>query len=168
MLKDKGSTPKKIDIHREYSLNSINKSTRDNNPIKVKLIEIKPSQLSNHHHDRDGLLCKRIRKYKPDEERRYFSKNISMNKLEGALEKGNVNRKNYKICRHDSLIEYTYQGKPTIFLNIKNGKFYALEYTLSQNDRELIELQAYIVTEILKKSGYSNCKRGKSKQIYYA
>jgi len=157
----------KILIHyREYSLiKSIDNKLNYKDSSSTYLINIIPRQLDNHHYSNKNLLCKRTRRYFPEKEDRYFTSTLNSDKLTEALNKANVKESNYSVHQEGNLIWYTYEHplKPTIILRVDNGKFYTLKTMLEKFELPLIELQAYIIIEILKKAGLSNTRRGKSK-----
>lgn len=152
--------------YREYSLLTIiNNTTVNPNKGKRHLKRVVPRQLDNHHYSKSGNLCKRTRRYLPDPEGRFFSHDLNLDKLVEALRNANVEQFKYSIHQRDKLVWYTFKRprKPTIALNLEEGRFYTTTAMLEKFELPLIELQAYIITEILKKSGLSNAKRGKCK-----
>lgn len=128
------------------------------------LIPIIPRQLDKHFKSFDDHEESiRKRRYRPIAGR-YFSPKLNVKNFEDALTKSNVVMDNVSIIDNPTnLIFYQYGDKPMIVLNLNDGKFYTTKGTLEHYELPLIELQAYIITEILRKHKLSGAVRSKAR-----
>jgi len=146
-LPSKGSSPLTNITSIEYS--------------KVSLYEVKPVQVDRNH-KQFGERYMSVRSYKLDSNGRYFHKSLTAQKLRDALSYANAKEK-YSITQNGNHILYQYADKPKIILNLDDGRYYVDEETYRSFHPHQIQLQAYILTEILAKYELSSSKRGKRK-----
>ena len=128
---------------------------------KVTLYEVKPVQVDRNH-KQFGERYVSVRSYKLDSNGRYFHKSLTAQKLIDALSYANAKEK-YSITQKGNYIIYQYADKPKIYLNLEDGRYYEDEETYRSFHPYQIQLQAYILTEILAKYELSSSKRGKRK-----
>jgi len=128
------------------------------------LVKIIPVQTDRHHRDLFGAERLMKRRWRPVIGR-YFTKNLTVEKLKEILIEANVDPDNFLVMKHENFIVYQYKDKPPIALNITNGQFYTTQQVIEAYGLDYVQQQAYIITEILKKQGLSPAVRGKAKFI---
>jgi len=129
----------------------------------MELVEVKPIQRDRHYTDLFHRTRTRIVEWVPYQGR-YFTEQLTTHRFKKILRKSHVQMSKVSIVSNpQDLIFYQYEGRPLLILDLKEGKYFTTKGTLKHYDRGLVEHQAYIVTAILRKHGYSLAKRKKAR-----
>ncbi len=102
-----------------------------------------------------------VREWETDKSARFFSANISSEKLKSLLAKARVKLEKVNLAEEGDFMIYGYAGKPSVKLNRRDGQFYSLASEMETFGKELVQQQAHIVLNLLKISGLSNALEGK-------
>lgn len=133
-----------------------------NGSFSNQLVRIIPVQTDNKHVDRFYRTRIMKRKWKAHLGR-FFHRDLTAQKLKGALTSASVNMENVSIAENRNIIFYQYKNKPLIALNLKDGHFYATQKTIDKHGLDFPQQQAHILTQILKKSNLSSATCGRAK-----
>ncbi len=127
----------------------------------IKVTRIVPIQLDLEDKGKSGEKRASYRQWQPDRSGRYFPASLSAEKLKPILAKAKVKVENVWLKDEGDFIIYKYKGRPLIQLYLKDGQFYSPASEIEEHGRNLVQHQAHIVVDVLKKSGLSNAAIGK-------
>ena len=127
--------------------------------LEGQLVKIIPVQTDRHHRDLFGAERLMKRRWRPVIGR-YFTKNLTVEKLKEILIEANVDPDNFLVMKHENFIAYRYKDKPLIALNIYRR---AVLHNLTSNRSVWIRLRTttslHHYRNTQKTRSISRCKR---------
>jgi hypothetical protein len=124
------------------------------NEVHPKLKRIIPVHTDRNKKTKNIILSR----WQADKFGRFFSSDLSAEKLKPILLRERVKLQNLFLKEEDEYLVYKYKDRPMLTLNRNDGQFYSPYLEIEQYGLESVQNQAHIIMEMLKKAAQTAAK----------